>query len=893
MFEAAQCAPDGSIPIEQLPSELRPALKTFDMDGDGTIDPMELARGAELYAESKNTVKKLTRLAVGLILLLSVTIAAITGLTFVVVELSKETKAGADGTMLVNSDEGALMSTAAQTVNATLDSRMSDETLHSLTHFAVISPNGAHVRLNVLGTMRLPRKCQGEIGSLVIIVTAVGQITLEGTQMTFENEVGSYFAKAGFEVANSGRRLAGLNEIIAVFSSLKAVDYLDHDACTDGAAPVMPVNAAYDYTVFHQCVDPQDETVNRCKFFDESLMADIGGERYAFVNTSAVSLNRDGAVMMRRQMRMVAMAPNQIKTYIKITSADGSVETLRNFQTYDVGPFSGNVTWCSDKQAFFGEGDAHESPKGRVVAYYEGVVDDTPVIGGSTRKFALHFEDSGDLWEYYDDPETQEVVVVMQESRLLGRVYYTFDSVTPLSVDDVDDAYFELPADDCPDPELPWGIPGTYHITNTFPFPHNQTLPLTTIARTEAGDAMIHEMMVAGDLTLNELTDAAAEVGDDATEEELEAALAADPATRRSARALLAAESGVGRFTRMRDAHERFYQRFYAVGDDALEPEVASSVDARDAAPVAEMSALGEARKLHWYSGQIDWSNVDWSSAASSGYTYGTAQWEKHYANLGDYCKGKNPGQTTTGWGLDFTLGKSYKNGVPCYVSAEASKQISAWPKITLTANMDIDVDVNDFRGVSASGSITARVSMDIKMAEIYGEISLSIKAEMKRVGKGTKKDKGIIYHTFKSNGHIDKTAVLLFKNSCDRPSFTVTIGGKVGVDVAGFSAASISIDGSMPIGFHTENCKAYHIEWWKAFYCGKDLYPMAYAWFSVDGAYDISIHSDEFNIYESSKFEIAKLSSSKWYTKNSDCSQCIYSKIGLSSLCKTASYFR
>ena len=94
-------------------------------------------------------------------------------------------------------------------------------------------------------------------------------------------------------------------------------------------------------------------------------------------------------------------------------------------------------------------------------------------------------------------------------------------------------------------------------------------------------------------------------------------------------------------------------------------------------------------------------------------------------------------------------------------------------------------------------------------------------------------------------------------------------------------------------MGFHTENCKAYHIEWWKAFYCGKDLYPMAYAWFSVDGAYDIGIHSDEFNIYESSKFEIAKLSSSKWYTKNSDCSQCIYSKVGLSSLCKTESLFR
>ena len=81
--------------------------------------------------------------------------------------------------MLVNSDEGALMSTAAQTVNATLDSRMSDETLHSLTPSCHLHERG-NVRLNVLGTMRPGYR--GEIGSLVIIVTAVGQITLEGTR---------------------------------------------------------------------------------------------------------------------------------------------------------------------------------------------------------------------------------------------------------------------------------------------------------------------------------------------------------------------------------------------------------------------------------------------------------------------------------------------------------------------------------------------------------------------------------------------------------------------------------------------------------------------------------------------------------------------------------------
>eukprot|EP00793_Prasinoderma_coloniale_P002696 PRCOL_00002178-RA len=53
---------------------------------------MELARGAELYLESKKMVKKLTRLAAALLLLMGIMLAAITGLVFTVVELSKETK---------------------------------------------------------------------------------------------------------------------------------------------------------------------------------------------------------------------------------------------------------------------------------------------------------------------------------------------------------------------------------------------------------------------------------------------------------------------------------------------------------------------------------------------------------------------------------------------------------------------------------------------------------------------------------------------------------------------------------------------------------------------------------------------------------------------------------
>ena len=816
MFEAARAAEDGSIPIGQLPKELRPALKTFDTDGDGTIDPMELARGAELYAESKNMVKKLTRLAVGLLVLISVTIAAITGLTATVVELSKEVKAGTDGTMLINNGaESALMSTSAQAINATLDSRMTDETLHALTHFAVISPNGAHVRLNVLGTMRLPRKCEGEIGSLVIIVTAVGQITLEGTQMTFENEVGSYFAKAGFSLAESGRRLNGLNEIIAVFSSLKEADYLDYDGCTDGAIPSVPQNAAYDYTIFFSCANPANEFEDRCKHFDDSLTAVVDGERYAYVNVSAKSVEKDdGSTVFRKDMRMDAMAFEQIKTYVKVTSADGSVEIDRSYQTYDQGRNSGNVTWCSESQTFYNESDLHGAPKGPVVAYYDGVVDDTPVVGGSTRKFSLYFEaESGTVWEYYDKADTAEVAVIMQQSRLGGRVYFAIRSVTPLTFDDLPDGATELP-DQCDLVEnefTPWVIPGTYHITNGMPFPHNQALTASTTyldgGELVNGEALLHEVLIESGANMYDYNAVVDELPVGASLEEIGAALGSrELSGRRSARSLLAAEDGLSFEGRVLGARDRYHDRWtrHDTAGAALatsEPE-AAAFDAHDGAAVAETSALEEARR-----------EILWNSA-----------WEWRYANLGSACKGKNSGAKHGEYfGIEFTAAKNYRNGVPCYVSAEASADVMRIGpvKLTISASVEVDIDAVGFESISASGSISFTVSADIGVASLYGSITFSVSGSV--VSKGG--------HKWKYGGYYGGSRLKHYGTNaprCNAPLMEVSVTGKVGVEIGGVELGSLSVKGSMPIKFNTPNCKDYLLHYWKTYFCGKCCAPPA-----------------------------------------------------------------
>jgi len=104
---------DGSIAISTLPKEIQPSLKEFDVDGDGTVAPNELAMAAKMYKESKNQVKQLRRALAVVFLVLVLTIAAVVGLTAVVVEESKETKTRSDGITLV---KGTNTPAAAATV---------------------------------------------------------------------------------------------------------------------------------------------------------------------------------------------------------------------------------------------------------------------------------------------------------------------------------------------------------------------------------------------------------------------------------------------------------------------------------------------------------------------------------------------------------------------------------------------------------------------------------------------------------------------------------------------------------------------------------------------------------------------------------------------------------
>jgi hypothetical protein len=173
--------PDVSIALDSFPEDVRDVVQIFDKDGDGTISRSELAMAADMWIESKNSVKRLRiYLGVGVATILLLFLG-IFGLIWAVVILTKETKLTNAGAVVSNSGAAQLTKTApvTQTVSHALASWLPDATFDALRYIVVESfPN--KLRLNVNGWGRT----QNRDGTYnVSIVTNLGLITVVGTDL--------------------------------------------------------------------------------------------------------------------------------------------------------------------------------------------------------------------------------------------------------------------------------------------------------------------------------------------------------------------------------------------------------------------------------------------------------------------------------------------------------------------------------------------------------------------------------------------------------------------------------------------------------------------------------------------------------------------------------------
>lgn len=340
-----QMKSDDKVPIDIFPRAVQQKLAVFDSDGDGTIGSLEMVRAAELYESEKKKAKKLVRLAGVLLLLMGLTLAAIAGLTFAVVELSKESKVAEDGAMVSAADstqtvktaaqeyelqpssasarrqrglldadggtlvlgggdtavmtsaaDGSVLATAAAPLRASrLTSRLPDSAFEELKELDVRSGTGARLVLMVQGWTRLPRGCKGT-DSTVVLLTAAGQVEIEDEVLSFKSaDSMEIFERAGFTVDFSRRRLTGMYEMVGFFNAIDNWEGLE----AGEEQPGFPDQFHTVFRLYYRCYDPANPPPPRSPGDAECIETDENGDEPDAGKLSVCGAEYDGYKMVQ------------------------------------------------------------------------------------------------------------------------------------------------------------------------------------------------------------------------------------------------------------------------------------------------------------------------------------------------------------------------------------------------------------------------------------------------------------------------------------------------------------------------------------------------------------------------------------------------------------------
>ena len=254
-------------------------IKGLDVSGDGFLSKEEFRGGVTSELKAIKSRKQLVAILTVLGVFGVCLIAVVVGLTFVVVDLAKDTEASpANGNLLVRNGERALPNgtKVAQVVRTEdkeleslpLSSCMPDSYFKEMKQFS-IEDGLVKLAIEVQGFVRLPRP-SSVYGSVVGLVTPIGRITLDAEMIEFTSEVGDVLAEAGFTVESGQRRLNGLYELSAFFNAVPLENYGCFNEKSSGPKPSFPERYTADVTVMYNC-DPaavdgetQGEGKDRC-----------------------------------------------------------------------------------------------------------------------------------------------------------------------------------------------------------------------------------------------------------------------------------------------------------------------------------------------------------------------------------------------------------------------------------------------------------------------------------------------------------------------------------------------------------------------------------------------------------------------------------------------------
>jgi len=235
-----------------------------------------------LPRSEKNKVRQLMWLSAGLLFFSLCLLGAMGGLMFSVIEMTKESKIGGSGVMTVKGsntpvqtassdmtvsngvlstrpgteqtgrrwingrragcqDDGTCALTTQSTQVSTarpLSSLIEDSYFEELKTLKIVQGD-SWVQFSVLAVARYS-EAGARFGSVVVIFTHIGELTLDGDAMFFHESIAGAFSRAGLKVDTNGRRLLGIVEIIGLFNLLESA-FAD-SGLKDDEMPRMPGN---------------------------------------------------------------------------------------------------------------------------------------------------------------------------------------------------------------------------------------------------------------------------------------------------------------------------------------------------------------------------------------------------------------------------------------------------------------------------------------------------------------------------------------------------------------------------------------------------------------------------------------------------------------------------
>jgi len=163
-----------------------------------------------------------------------------------------EMMVGSDG-RLVSRGKGDSVKTMPTLARVVLASSLPDDTLMGLEEIVVFSDTGYTLQFKVHGFSRMP-VLNSRCGNVVHFYTAwKGKITLDSTDLSFDETTAAEFEKAGFNLAKGGRRLAAGSAVDGFFKAVEKMKASGKWTCAGVPLPAVPEMQQFTSTRFGPC----------------------------------------------------------------------------------------------------------------------------------------------------------------------------------------------------------------------------------------------------------------------------------------------------------------------------------------------------------------------------------------------------------------------------------------------------------------------------------------------------------------------------------------------------------------------------------------------------------------------------------------------------------------